>query len=110
MFPQVWSHDGQLHNDERELNAELVDFAVERDYGGGGGGGSNEQQGVALTTIEIGGVTSTTEIEVVSENDVGGDLGSFTHFVGNLDNLVYFNEEELCGEVLESFHIQVCKR
>ena len=66
-------------------------------------------KGVALTTIEIGCASSTTEIEIVSEGDVGGDLGSFTHFVGNLDNLVYFNEDELCGEVLESFQIQVCK-
>ena len=54
-------------------------------------------------------LTASPEIEIVSESDVGGDLGSFTHFVGNLDNLVYFNEDELCGEVLESFHIQVCK-
>ena len=60
---QVWSQvDSQLQNEERELNAELVEFAVEHDYGGGGVGGVEQQQGVALTTIEIGGATSTTGI------------------------------------------------
>ncbi len=44
---KVWSEDEQLQSEERELNAELVEFAVERDYGGEGvGGGGDGQQGV----------------------------------------------------------------
>ena len=43
-------------------------------------------------------------IEIVAASEVGDNLG---HFVGGLDNLVYFNEDEICGEVLESFNLQV---
>jgi hypothetical protein len=84
------------------LNAELVEFAVER------GEDRSQEHEVALTTVEI--ESGENGIEIISENDVNNSLtslGSFTHFVGNLDNLVYFNEDEICGEVLESFHIQV---
>ena len=85
------------------MNAELVEFAVER-----GELQTNRSQDVSLTTVDI--ESGENGIEIISENDVNNsltNLGSFTHFVGNLDNLVYFNEDEICGEVLESFHIQV---
>ena len=62
---------------------------------------------VSLATIEIeasdcnGG---SIEIVGVGQTEVGENLG---HFVAGLENLVYFNEDEICGEVLESFNLQV---
>ncbi len=102
IFFQGWSQNTESGVGERELNAELVEFAVER------GEDRSQEHEVALTTVEI--ESGENGIEIISENDVNNSLtslGSFTHFVGNLDNLVYFNEDEICGEVLESFHIQV---
>ena len=102
IFFQGWSQNAESGVGERELNAELVEFAVER------GEDRSQEHEVALTTVEI--ESGENGIEIISENDVNNSLtslGSFTHFVGNLDNLVYFNEDEICGEVLESFHIQV---
>ena len=102
IFFQGWSQNNESGVGERELNAELVEFAVER------GEDRSQEHEVALTTVEI--ESGENGIEIISENDVNNSLtslGSFTHFVGNLDNLVYFNEDEICGEVLESFHIQV---
>ena len=58
--------------------------------------------------MEVGSLDASANVEIISETEADADVAdNLSRFVGNFDNLVYFNEDEICGEVLESFHIQV---